>query len=248
MNKYKGTFVTVAAALGLLAIGTACANPVTFFGQDQNPGTSTTNSDSAHSQFMSHLASGVGTENFEGIAANTTAPLTINFQGSSGSITANLTGDGYVSGVGDVGAFATSGTHFYDNAFGDFSLAFSSPISAFGFYGTDISDSGSVLTLTLTDSSGTTSQLDVTNNTNSLSGNELFFGFIDIGTSYTNITFNASASSDLFGFDDMTIGDLGQVTTNPNAVPEPAGLAMFGLGLLGMCLLLLYRRWDWQHD
>lgn len=234
----KSIFV-LATAFGLLAAGAACATPVTFFGQDQDPGTSTANSTNAHAQFISHLTSGVGTEGFESFTPGSYPTLNLSFPGSTGSIGATLTGSGdeIQSGPNGVGGFAISGSQ-YLQSFGNFNVAFTSPISAFGFYGTDIGDVGGDLVLTLSD--GTTQTITLSTS-GSESGNQLFWGFYDPTGTYTNIAFsNTSGGSDLFGFDDMTIGDLGQVIVNP--VPEPGSLAMLGLGLLGMISMLLLRR------
>lgn len=57
-----------------------------YFGQDLNGSgtvrlTSTPNSNNARSQFFSNLT-GTGTENFEGFAAGSTAPLNLTFPGA----------------------------------------------------------------------------------------------------------------------------------------------------------------------
>lgn len=244
MNRF--ILLTAVATLGVFAAGVACANPVTFFGEDQNPGLSTAQSDAAHTQFLSHLSSGVGTEDFEGFSDNTNPPITLSFPGSSATpLTATLNGSGNTISGNQSGAIPHSGSEYYlviTSSQEEFSIDFGTAISAFGFYGSDISDSGSLLSLALTDSHGDTHNVQVTNNRFYDSENQLFFGFIDTSLSYTKIQFTSDFSGDFFGFDDMTIGDLGQVTTNPNSVPEPGNLAMLGLGFLCMVPLLLSRR------
>ena len=58
-----------------------------------------------------------------------------------------------------------------------------------------------------------------------------FWGFYDTSTAYKQITFgNTTSGVDIFGFDDMVIGDLGQI----RHIPEPATLLLAGLGLVGL--------------
>ncbi|MEO5813383.1 MAG: PEP-CTERM sorting domain-containing protein [Rhodanobacter sp.] len=234
----KRYFLSAAAAVGLIVASVGYAAPTTYFGQDQNPGSSTTNSDTARAQFLSNLSSGVGTEDFEGIAPGNHVSLSLNFPGSTGSITANLSGSLLIcasNGCGGSGRFATSGSHYLDTT-DAFVLSFSSPISAFGFYATDLGDVNGDLTLLLTGGGTVTFTVPTAG---SADGNQLFWGFIDSMQSYTGIQFgNTASGADFFGFDDMTIGDLGQVSVG---VPEPGTLGMFGLGLLGM-LLVVRRR------
>lgn len=229
----------------LVAFGTAAqAGPVTFFGQDTGLGENTRlathpNADAARLSFLANLV-GVGTENFEGFSNGAGAPLPLTFPGSGGSITATLNGGGNVAtistGTNGVGRYPISGNNYWET--GDvFSIAFSSPISAFGFYGVDIGDFGGQVTLTLVD--GGTTTLTIPNAVNGPGGSVLYFGFYDTGNQYTGITFgNTAAGVDYFGFDDMTIGDLEQVVPT---VPDPgATLLLFGMGIAG---LTAFRRW-----
>jgi len=232
--KKAAMLVTVGCAIVALGASPAMAVPLIFFAEDLTPGgVLTAGVEAERNSFLTNLV-GVGTENFEGVSGG--SPASLSFPGSSGSITATLSGGGGVcpgSGPGGCGAgrFPTSGTHYWETT-DAFTIGFSDPISAFGFYGTDIGDFGGQLTLTLMD--GTTTVLTIPNTSGSggsTSGSLLFYGFIDPDNSYTSIAFgNTAAGSDFFGFDDMTIGDQQQV----NLVPEPGSLLLLGSGLLGL--------------
>jgi PEP-CTERM motif len=237
----------IAAATWLA--GTAQAAPTVYFGENQGacttPGIRATctvggNPLTARTSFLSQLI-GVGTENFEGFAngAGQAAPLPILFAGSVGNITAtvNSPGNSSVSNGTSTPSFSDTeefgrwntapggGTHWY-TAFDSFSIDFDVAISAFGFYGTDVGDFAGQMTITLTAEGGALTVLNVGNTINGSNGSLLFWGFTDLATKYTRITFgNTAAGFDGFGFDGMTIGDRAQV------VPAPGSLALVGLGL-----------------
>ncbi|MCG8614058.1 MAG: PEP-CTERM sorting domain-containing protein [Pseudomonadales bacterium] len=129
------------------------------------------------------------------------------------------------------GRFPTSGDQYYHTSSAGFEIEFSTGISAFGFYGTDIGDFNGQLTATT--AGGAVEVFNIAHTQNAPNGSLLFWGFIDKETSYTTLTFsNTGSSNDIFGFDDLIIGDIGQIV----AVPEPAGLALLGAGLLGFGL------------
>jgi hypothetical protein len=217
------------------------ASPVTFFGEDvegppnMDPNTAPfTNATNAANLFLSNLT-GVGTETFESFSTGTAAPIALTFPGA-GTATLSGTGVSVFSGNDGLGRYPFSGTQYIETSSASFSVAFSSAIAAFGFYGTDIGDFGGQLTLTLTDIHGVTSTLTVPNTIGSggsTSGSNLYFGFYDTGDTYTNIVFgNNSGGADVFGFDNMTVGSLEEVTPT---TPLPGALPLFasGGGLLG---------------
>ena len=236
-------------AVALLLIQPADAGIVEYFAVDSDPSPAGTvppggNAETARNNFLAGL-SGVGTENFEGLSpAFSPGPFGLTFPGSTGSITATLSGNGIsLYNIGSAGAFATSPTQYLrastSSAVGEFSIEFTNPIAAFGFYGTDLGDSGGgdvVLTLT---NGGAPQTLTVPVGGGSptfQSGNLIFYGFISDSETFTRIDFNnTGGSNDIWGFDDMTIGDPGQVIPPTNgAVPEPGSLAIFAaLGLVG---------------
>ena len=224
------------AALALITsnsvLSSASAAPMVYFGENQTPSLQVSGAPvSARNNFLASLT-GVSTQTFESFAVDQGGPLSLAFNGSNGTINATLTGSGSVqsNAFETLGRFNTTagGSRYFDTT-GSFSITFDKAISAFGFYGTDIGDFNGNVTLALAGGGITT--LTEPNTLNGANGSLLFFGFIDPNTSYTSVTFgNTSAGYDVFGFDDFVIGDRAQVTA---AVPEPASIALLGLGLLG---------------
>ena len=197
------------------AINTTYADPTIFFGEDLNPGNTLPpngDADTARSDFLDSIA-GTGVENMDGFVAGTTAPLTLQFTGSSGPVTANLTDTGTrppfnaVWGASFDGRFAISGTQFWQTA-EDFQIEFSTPVSVFGFFATDGGDGPGQLTLHLTLSGGGTTDVLVPHSVGAFAnGAVMFFGFTDSATSYSSISFlNSDPGHDFFGFDDWTVG------------------------------------------
>jgi PEP-CTERM motif len=236
-----------AGTLCSLAVIAANAAPMIYFGENQAPaGTVTGAPATARASFISQLAGGVGTETFETRTAGDLAPLVLNFPGSSaGGITATLTGSGRVQATpSTAGRFNTTGAEsgpkdgkWWQGA-STFAIDFNVAVHAFGFYGTDIGDYNGSLTVELTDSAGAITKHTVAHTVNGADASLLFWGFVDQTVGYKSIKFgntnpDRSGNPDFFGFDDMVVGDLGQLGAPPG-VPEPGALALVGLGLLGL--------------
>lgn len=225
MKCQKIANILLGAAL-MTGATTASAAFTTYFGENLTPASTVTGDPvTARANFLSALSGGVGNEDFEGESGS--GPLSLSFPGSTGSITATLAGSGNIQSSPGAGRFATSGTNYWEST-GVFTISFSSAISAFGFYATDIGDFNGQVTLTT--AGGLAQVINIGNTLNGPNGSLLFYGFTDTTNAYTSIAFgNTNAGTDFFGFDDMVIGDLGQII----AVPEPGMLGLMAIGLLG---------------
>lgn len=227
-----------AAAAALLASANAHAGLVqVFFGEDAGLGEGSAlvnhpNADTARAAFLANLI-GVGTESFESFSAGA-SNINVNF-GAAG--TATLGGSGAVASVpvgqtNGVGRYGISGTNYWEASSGSFTLTFSNPIAAFGFYGVDIGDFNGQVTLQL--ANGVVQNYVVNNTVNGAGGSVLYWGIINEDNPFTSITFgNTASGSDYFGFDDFTIGTVDQIAP-PVDVPAPAPLLLLGAGLLGL--------------
>ena len=227
----KQSFAGLATMLLLVGmIGNANATAVSFFGEDLGGGR--VYSDAAHEGFMSNLT-GVGTEDFERFIDGDSGPIDLDF-GVAG--TATLSGSGAIEGNPSHGRWATSGEHYWETN-SNFNILFSTAISAFGFYGTDIGDFGGAVILNYTN--GNTTTVNIGNTVGAADGSFLYFGFYetDKNLAFTSISFSNTNGDDWFGFDDMTIGTFEQLTTNetvPVPTPEPSTILLIGAGLFGL--------------
>lgn len=245
-------FKLTAAATALAALiagsagGSAVAAPIVFFGEDLHNSSSTRlgstpNADAASAAFQSRL-SGAGTEDFESFSSGNVSSLSLSFPGSTGAITASLTNPSGAdieignepTGTDGNGRYPISGDQYLDVDGANFLITFSSGIAAFGFFGVDIGDFGGALSLTLTN--GIVETIDIGNTLGSggsTDGSVLFFGVIT-ETPFTQVSFSNSDTADIFAFDNMTIGDIGQVVPDTPEVSEPASMALLSFGLLGI--------------
>jgi hypothetical protein len=215
----------------------ASAAPIIFFGEDLGGGenvvlAATPNANNAQNAFLAGLIN-PGVETFESLAGG--GPLAVNF---ANGVTATIAGSGSVTSLADgttngFGRYGVTGDGDADERYWDsggganaFTLTFSAPVSAFGFFGIDIGDFDGQVTATT--AGGLNQVFNVGNSTNTRGGSVLFWGVIDPTNSFTSVTFgNTGSGVDVFAFDDFTIGTPEQIRP---PVPEPATLLLFGVG------------------
>jgi hypothetical protein len=225
----------IAAAL-LASAGTVSAANFIFFGENQNPGNAVVGDPlTARNAFFATLTAGVSAEDFEGFSSGT-VPASITFNGSAGDIVATFgAGTGSVqTGPNSVGRFPTSGTQYFETT-DAFNVSFSTPVAAFGFYGTDIGDFNGQLSVVLI-RGGMEESLVVPHVVNGNNASLLFFGVLSTDP-FDSVRFSQSAAGvDFLGFDDLVVGDRKQVVIP--VVPEPATWAMMiaGFGLVGAAM------------
>jgi hypothetical protein len=199
-----------AVAFALGAAGAAQALQLTFFGEDVGPGDavisasgpllSHPSADAAQADFLA-LLSGVRTEDFDGFPAGTLAPLSVSFAQPSGTVTATLSG--LLSAVRtensvglSVGQYPISRPNYWSSQYLPpalspfaFSLEFSTPQIALGFFGVDIGDAGAQVSLELGLPGGSTlppMSIPHTLGTETTTGGSvLYFGLINTDNPFT---------------------------------------------------------------
>jgi hypothetical protein len=259
------------ALLGALCLGagsSAWAEPSIYFGTDVGPLTSVLDgsaSKEARSLFEAKLAS----QRNEEFVTRTDNPSDLPNPLFGGDPKVTLSGEGTVTNADCgpeendpcTGRFDTTpggGTSWWESA-SIFTLEFEDPISAFGFYATDVGDFNARLLVRLFE--GTASQPSgndsefITVIEGPTGGEEegpeppngslLFWGFTDATTQYWKIEFvvdqydracSESGKCDFVGFDSLVFGPLKRfVEPPPTDIPEPGTLALgaLSLGLLG---------------
>jgi hypothetical protein len=202
-------------ALAVLAAGQGNAAPQFFYGEDQGTGSNDVrlanypNATSARAAFVDAVGA-IGIEDFETLTSQASAPLPLDFDGNP----ALLTGAGIVRDWPEgtyAGTYPLSGINYFlvDNPTAPFTVTFTSPVSAFGFYATDICDFLGTITVHL--DTGPTYLLG--SNSQRLTGGVLFWGVVDDLAPFTTITLTPDTydhgwgpSADGFGLDDMIVG------------------------------------------
>lgn len=238
----KSNFMTVAAVgttIATLSLASPSQAAQFFYGLtgDTASGVTQTAQD-AEQAFLSNFDS-IYVETFEGYDVGTIAyggnSLDIDFQNGSSAI---LSGGGAIRDAEFNGLHAISGQKYWSLTFGEqvqdtYTIDFSQPVAALGFYTTDMGDAGNnQFSLELAYADNTTEQLQLPHGDENAS--EFYFGYINPDKLLSRVTFltDGPIYEDGFGLDNLTLGSADQLAT----VPEPTSVfSLFVLGSWGVC-------------
>ncbi len=226
-------------AMAVVLVATvASAAPITFIGSDVGANSTDPRPGStAAAASFDAAASGLGTLHVIDFESAPVGPFTSLSLGSGVTLTGvDLAGNSSGQSVFDA-PFATpdsafgynttaAGANFAFLSGGSLTFTFDTPIQGFGAYLSGIQLAGE----TVTYSNGATQTVEIP----TISSGIAFVGFTDAGTFITSVTVDTTSASsnlgDLVGLDDLRFVTAGQET----AVPEPASLALLGIGLAGI--------------
>lgn len=117
-------------------------------------------------------------------------------------------------------------TAVWRNSVGQFVIDFDTPVSAVGFDITDLATFGTPTDFSVS-VDGAAFQTLFSFATPQPAFNQLFGGIVDQVGTFSQLVFTNDASGDAVNFDRFQYS---------NAVPEPAGFALFGLSVIGLSL------------
>lgn len=224
-----------------LCVGPAAkAVPLLFFASDGNGATHDRapfpNAAAARGTFASALRR-FGHNGFEDVFGE--GPLDLLFDDGTAAV---LTGPGIVNFTSfstDGGRYPTQGDQYWEAVGSTLTLTFSQPVSAVGFYATDVGDFGGQLSVRLLYVDGSAGNMMVPHPMGGgfgspADGGVLFWGCIDTARPFQSIMLLNTAESDWYGLDDL------MVATPADVTPEPQ---TFGLAAMGLLALWARRKW-----
>lgn len=239
---------TIALATTALAAAAAQAAPETFLGADRGLGQTQRLpahplADAARDAFLARLQPAVPTQTFEAISATDPVAANRSISLPFGADVAVLAGVGFVmdspapstnnpiNGLPS-GVYPISGTRAWLSA-DDFTLSFTAPQVALGFYGVDIGDFNGRLTLELLFADASSLPVPASSGVVDSGGSVQYFGVLSVDRPFIAVRFGNSApvGYDGFVFDDLTIATAAQLAP----IPEPATWALWltGVAVLG---------------
>lgn len=130
------------------------------------------------------------------------------------------------------GRYPSDGVHYISATAAQCIVQFNQPVTAFGFYGIDVGDFGSSLTVRFSGGGSPTREFVIApiSTDGAMSGSIMFFSHYDQHAPFTTVTLINSNTADVFSYDQLMVG---------TAIPAPGGV---GLAALGLAMLLRRRR------